>query len=91
MPKGRKLSRVPEIFEQFIAGLGQLIKDKVSESVAAATNDFFNTKLGGAPQKAEKPVKKGRKGRRRGRPKGSKNKTKAPAKPQKTEEKPAQA
>jgi hypothetical protein len=75
MPRGRKKS-VPAIFEQFVTSLGALIKEKVAESVQAATNDFFTNKIGVA---AEKPRKVRRRRKRRGRPKGSTNKATKPA------------
>jgi hypothetical protein len=79
MPKEKKAGSVTEIFEQFTASLGALIKDKVAEAVQTATNDFFANKFSLTSDvkkaKAVKPAKKAKKaGKKRGRPKGSTNK-----------------
>jgi len=96
MPKGKKGVNVTQIFEQFTASLHQIIKEKVTDAVQAATKDFFASKFNigktEAPvqvKKAKAAVKKSK--TRRGRPKGSKNKAeKAAAQAPAAENTPAQ-
>ncbi|MBI5526555.1 MAG: hypothetical protein HY897_09480 [Deltaproteobacteria bacterium] len=76
MPKGIPRS-VPALFEQFVGSLSVLIKEKVSEAVQAATNDFFASKFGTvvAPAAATPAPVRRRRRRRRGRKPGSKAET----------------
>ena len=65
MPQSRN---VHEIFEEFVASLSTLIKEKVSEAVACATSEFLNSKFGAGPATAEEPKPVRRRRRRRGKP-----------------------
>ena len=59
-------SNVHAIFEQFVSSLAALIKEKVTESVQAATSDFFATKFATTAEEP-KPVRRRRRRRRGGR------------------------
>ncbi len=74
---------IHSIFEQFMSGLSSLIKEKVSEAVTCATNEFLNSKfaVGSATAKAPKPVRRRR--RRRGRKQGPKAAVKSGPQPKK--------
>lgn len=68
MPKKTGLSL---IFDSFVADLGKIVKERISEAVEAATKEFFSAeKAPKAATEAKKDKPKGKKrGRRPGRPK----------------------
>ena len=71
MPRGRPGS-VNTIFDQFVSSLSTLIKEKVTEAVQGATNDFFSSKFGAAVAPAAAAAAPVRRRRRRGRKPGPK-------------------
>ena len=47
MPKSRSaVTRVSQIFDQFVSSLSTTIREKVSEAVSKATAEFFSAKIG---------------------------------------------
>ena len=60
MPRSRS---VHAIFDEFVASLTALIKEKVAQAVQTATDDFCATRFGGAVQAPAKPIVRRRRSR----------------------------
>lgn len=65
MPRPKNAHPIHVIFEEFVAGLSSLIKEKVSEATQVAVTDFLNSKLMAQPAAKAEPAKPVRRRRRR--------------------------